>query len=119
MELFAGVQKPLIAMIHLPPLPGAANYDGRPVPEIATQAAVEARALAEAGFDGVMIQNTHDRPARIRVRPGTVAAMAAIAATIRAAVSIELGINVHKNDAEAALAIATSSGARFVRIKVL
>lgn len=119
MAAFPGVDKPLVAMIHLPPLPGAANYDGRPVPEIARQAAAEARMLADAGFDGLMIQNTHDRPARVRVRPGTVAAMAGIAATIRTQVPIELGVNVHKNDAEAALAVAVSSGASFVRIKVL
>lgn len=119
MSAFSGVDTPLVAMIHLPPLPGAANYDGRSVPEIARQAAAEARQLADAGFDGVMLQNTHDRPARIRVRPGTVAAMSAIATTVRAATRIELGINVHKNDAEAALAIATSSDASFVRVKVL
>ncbi len=119
MAAFSGVDKPLVAMIHLPPLPGAANYDGRPVLEIARQAAGEARQLADAGFDGVMLQNTHDRPARVRARAGSIAAMTAIATTVRAAVPIELGINVHKNDAEAALAIAVSSAASFVRIKVL
>lgn len=115
----AGVERPLIAMIHLPPLPGAANYDGRPVMDIATDAASEASLLAGAGFDGVMIQNTHDRPSRVRVPAGTVAAMAAIASRIAGQADIPLGINVHKNDAEAALAIATASGASFVRIKVL
>lgn len=119
MPAFQGVDKPLVAMIHLPALPGAANYDGRPVPEIARQAAVEARQLADAGFDGVMLQNTHDRPARLRVRAGTIAAMSAIAVSVRAAASIELGINVHKNDAEAALAVAVGSAASFVRVKVL
>jgi membrane complex biogenesis BtpA family protein len=119
MPAFSGVDKPLVAMVHLPALPGAANYDGRPVPDIARQAAAEARQLADAGFDGVMLQNTHDRPARVRVRAGTIAAMSAIATTVRAAAPVELGINVHKNDAEAALAIAVSSEASFVRIKVL
>ena len=119
MPAFQGVDKPLVAMIHLPALPGAANYDGRPVPEIARQAAIEARQLADAGFDGVMLQNTHDRPARLRVRAGTIAAMSAIAVSVRAAASIELGINVHKNDAEAALAVAVGSAASFVRVKVL
>jgi membrane complex biogenesis BtpA family protein len=119
MAALPGVAKPLVAMVHLPPLPGAANYEGRAVSEIARQAASEARQLAEAGFHGVMLQNTHDRPARIRARPGTIAAMSAIATTVRAATPIELGINVHKNDAEGALAIAVSSGASFVRVKVL
>jgi len=119
MAAFSGVGRPLVAMVHLPPLPGAANYDGRPIPDIARQAAGEARQLADAGFDGVMLQNTHDRPARVHVRAGTIAAMSAIATAVRAAAPIELGINVHKNDAEAALAIAVSSEASFVRVKVL
>lgn len=119
MTAFSGLDKPLVAMVHLPPLPGAANYDGRPVPDIAQHAAAEARQLADAGFDGVMLQNTHDRPARVRARAGTIAAMSAIATTVRAAAGIDLGINVHKNDAEAALAIAVSSDAAFVRVKVL
>lgn len=116
---FVGVAKPLVAMIHLPPLPGAANYEGTAVREIARSSAAEARLLEEAGFDGVMLQNTHDRPARIRLPTGTVAALAAIASAVREAVAFEVGVNAHKNDAEAALAVATSSGASFVRIKVL
>jgi uncharacterized protein len=116
---FHRVPKPLVAMIHLPPLPGAANYDGRSVREIVVDARGEARMLRDAGFDAVMIQNTHDRPARIGASLGTVAAMAAVASAITNTVDIPLGINVHKNDAEAALAIAVSSGAVFVRIKVL
>jgi len=113
------MHKPLVAMISLPPLPGAANFDGRSVRDIAEQSRVEALALRDAGFDAVMLQNTHDRPARVRAPMGTVAAMSAIAAAITDAVDIPVGVNVHKNDAEAALAIATSSGASFVRIKVL
>lgn len=119
MSSLGSLAKPLVAMIHLPPLPGAANYDGRPVREIARIAADEARLLERAGFDAVMIQNTHDRPARVRLRTGTIAALAAVAATVRDAVSFEIGVNAHKNDAEAALAVAVSSGASFVRIKVL
>jgi membrane complex biogenesis BtpA family protein len=116
---FAGISKPLVGMIHLPPLPGAANYDGTPVREIARTAADEARLLGGEGFDGVMLQNTHDRPTRIKVRAGTTAALAAVASAVREVVQCDVGVNVHKNDAEAALAVAVSAGASFVRIKVL
>lgn len=119
MGAFQGIGKPLVAMIHLPPLPGAANYDGRSVRGMARIAADEARVLEGAGFDGVMIQNTHDRPARVSLPAGSTAALAAVAASVRDAVSFEVGVNAHKNDAEAALAVATSSEASFVRIKVL
>lgn len=119
MAAFPGISKPLVGMIHLPPLPGAANYDGTPVREIARIAADEARLLAGEGFDGVMVQNTHDRPTRIKVRAGTTAALSAVTSAVRDAAPCEVGINVHKNDAEAALAVAVSAGASFVRIKVL
>ncbi len=119
MGALEGIGKPLVAMIHLPPLPGAANYDGRPVRDIARLAAEEARLLEGAGFDGVMLQNTHDRPARVRLPAGSVAALAAVATTVRDAVSFDVGVNAHKNDAEAALAVAASCGASFVRVKVL
>lgn len=119
MRALDGIDKPLVAMIHLPPLPGAANYDGRPVREMARNAADEALLLERAGFDAVMIQNTHDRPARVGLPPGTVAALAAVTTSVRDAVGFDIGVNAHKNDAEAALAVATSCGASFVRIKVL
>ncbi len=119
MKAFDGVDKPLVAMIHLPPLPGAANYDGRSVRDMARMAADEARLLEGAGFDGVMIQNTHDRPARVSLPAGSTAALAAVTTSVRDAVSFEVGVNAHKNDAEAALAVAASCAASFVRIKVL
>jgi uncharacterized protein len=118
-QLFALTAKPLVAMIHLPPLPGAANYDGRPVSRIASAALEQARLLESAGFDGVMLQNTHDRPSRLTVPTASVASMAAIAALVREGCTCEIGINVHKNDAEGAIAVAGACGARFVRIKVL
>ncbi len=119
MAAFEGIDKPLVAMIHLAPLPGAANYDGRSVREMARLAADEARLLEEAGFDGVMIQNTHDRPARVSLPAGSTAALAAVTASVRDAVAFDVGVNAHKNDAEAALAVAASCEASFVRIKVL
>lgn len=119
MAAFDAIDKPLVAMIHLPPLPGAANYDGRKVREIARVAADEARILEGAGFDGVMIQNTHDRPARVTLPVGSTAALTAVTTSVRDAVSFEVGVNAHKNDAEAALAVAASCDASFVRIKVL
>lgn len=119
MPALVGILKPLVAMIHLPPLPGAANYDGTPVREMARHAAAEARLLEGAGFDGLMIQNTHDRPPRVHLPTGSTAAMAAITSAVREAVDFDIGVNAHKNDAEAALAVAVSTGASFVRIKVL
>jgi membrane complex biogenesis BtpA family protein len=106
-------------MIHLPPLPGAANYDGKPVRDLRERAVAEAKLLRDAGIRQVMVQNTHDRPSVPRVGPATVAAMTAVVAGVAEAFGGELGVNVHKNDAEAGLAVAHACGASFVRVKVL
>ena len=111
--------KLLVGMIHLPPLPGAANYDGQPVRDIRDAAVAEAGILAEAGFAHIMVQNTHDRPSVRSVAPATAAAMAAVASGIADSYGGALGINVHKNDAAVALSVAHACGASFVRIKVL
>src|SRR5258705_10331372 len=114
MGALSGIDKPLVAMVHLPPLPGAANYDGRPVSDIARQAAGEARTLAEAGFHGVMLQNTHDRPARLRARAGTIAAMGAIASAVAGPPPAGGGVKPPQNDPEAALPVPGPRGGRFV-----
>lgn len=111
-------QKPLIGMIHLSPLPGAATYDGRAIRAIIEAAVTDAGALQDGGFDGILIQNSNDHPPVVRVPPATVAAYAAIASAVTQAVDIPLGINVLKSDAAATIGIAKAVDARFVRLKV-
>lgn len=113
------LSKPLVAMIHLPPLPGAGNYEGTPVRAIIDRAVGEARLLCDAGFDALLVQNTHDRPSSIGAPAETLTAMAAIAQAVSGVVSCPLGINVHKNDGPGAVAVAHAVGAAFVRVKVL
>ena len=84
-------------------------------------AAVEdARTLVENGMDALLLENYGDAPFTPgRVEPATVAGLAVIASEIRRAVPhAPLGINVLKNDARAALAIACAVGARFIRVNV-
>src|SRR5262249_55808813 len=49
----------------------------------------------------------------------TVAAMTALACEVRRICSLPLGINVLRNDGQSALAIATASGASFIRVNIL
>jgi len=49
----------------------------------------------------------------------TVAALAVVAAAVRAAVSMPLGVNVLRNDALAALGICAGAGGSFLRVNVL
>lgn len=109
----------LIGVIHLRPLPGSPRFDGSPQGVI-DSAISDARVLAEAGFEGVIIENFGDAPFMPGpVSPVTTAVMTTCALSVRtAAPAVSLGINVLRNDAEAALAIAIGSGADFIRINV-
>jgi membrane complex biogenesis BtpA family protein len=109
----------LIGVIHLRPLPGSPRFEG----DLSAAAAAcgrDAGVLAEAGFDGVIVENYGDAPFEPgSVPPITVAAMTRCALAARvAAPTLPLGINVLRNDAEAALGIAVATGASFVRVNV-
>jgi len=79
----------------------------------------DAAELAEAGFDGVIVENYSDVPFfRGSVPAETVAAITVCTLAVAAEVSMPVGVNVLRNDALAALGIAAATGARFVRINV-
>ncbi len=106
-------------MVHLAALPGSPR--GRlSIREIAAQAAREAGALVEAGFDAVMIENMHDAPyVNGPHGPEVVSAMTAAGLAVRAAVGekVQLGVQVLSGGAREALAVALAIEARFVRVE--
>lgn len=109
----------LVGVVHLPALPGSPEA-GRSLGAIVEEAVASARVLEEHGFDLCMIENYGDVPFfRGRVPAVTVAAMARVACEVRRATKIPLGINVLRNDAESALAIALVAEASVVRVNVL
>jgi membrane complex biogenesis BtpA family protein len=83
-------------------------------------ALADAGALVEGGVDAVLVENFNDMPFTPgRVEPATVAAMSVVAAEVRRAQPrTPLGVNVLKNDARAALAVAAAVGAEFIRVNV-
>jgi hypothetical protein len=110
---------PIIGMLHAPPLPGAPGYAGDLA---ACRRCVldDLAALAEAGVDGVMLENFGDAPFHKSAAPrAAIANLTALACAVRSASDLPLGINVLRNDGRAALAIAQAVGARFIRVNVL
>lgn len=106
-------------MVHLGPLPGAPRFTGD-FDKVLEQAVEDALILGEAGFDALLVENYGDAPYFADDVPKvTVAAVARAVATVRAAVDLPLGVNVLRNDALAALAVAAATGADFVRVNVL
>lgn len=113
-----GAKRALIGTIHAQALPGTPASRMR-VEEIAKLAAEEAAIYAEAGFHGLILENTHDRPylKGAAIGPEIIAAMSIIGAEIRRASSLPLGVQVLAGANRAALAVAHACGARFVRVE--
>jgi len=113
---FAG-RRPVIGMVHLLPLPGSPR--ARCPEEVLRRALSDARALADGGVDGILVENFGDLPFAPRaVDPQVVSVMAVAATEVRRATGLPLGVNVLRNDARAALAVALAAEASFVRVNV-
>jgi uncharacterized protein len=118
LEGILGMSKAVIGMVHLEPLPGSPRWAGS-MEEVSRAALADARAWADGGADAILVENFGDVPfSPGRVDAACVAAMAAVAAQIRAAVTLPLGINALRSDALSALAVAAAVGARFIRVNV-
>ncbi len=116
---WSGVKVPVVGMLHVPPLPGSAGYrsDFEAIQQFVLQ---DALSLRDGGVDGLMLENFGDTPFfPDRVPAITVAAMTALAATVRQQIDLPLGINVLRNDGRSALAVAAVCGAAFIRVNVL
>ena len=111
--------KPIIGVVHLLPLIGSPQ-SAQPFREIRTRALSDAEMLIDNGIDGVIIENYGDAPFYPdRVEPHTVAALALIVGKIRERhPQTPIGLNVLRNDAKSAMAIATVTGANFIRVNV-
>lgn len=111
-------EKVLLGMVHLLPLPGSPRWGGslRAVLEAALE---DAKVLEAGGMDGCLVENYGDAPFTPGAAdPATVAAMAAVLTGLRQVTSLPRGVNVLKNDARAALAVAAATGATFIRVNI-
>ncbi|MBI1851347.1 MAG: BtpA/SgcQ family protein [Planctomycetes bacterium] len=116
-EVF-GSSKPIIGMVHLAALPGSPRWGGS-LQDVVRRAKADARVLRDEGADGILVENFGDVPFHPgAVPPETVASMAVVVGTLVGESKLPLGVNVLRNDARAAVAIAAATGARFVRINV-
>lgn len=83
------------------------------------RARADARALATGPVDAILVENYGDSPfCAGPVPPETVAALTAAVLAVREVAAVPVGVNVLRNDAAAALAIATATGCEFIRVNV-
>ena len=88
--------------------------------EITAQAISSAKIFEQCGYSAVIIENFGDAPFYPeKAPPETIAAMALVGQAIRQAVPVPLGINVLRNDAFGALALAKILSADFIRVNIL
>lgn len=109
--------KLVIGMVHALPLPGSCRFNNN-MDEIIAQALLDAKTLEKAGFDAVIVENMGDAPFSEKLNLAQVAALTTLATLVKANINIPVGIDAAFNDYEAALAIAKSSGAAFIRVPV-
>jgi membrane complex biogenesis BtpA family protein len=115
MQRLPDLKKPVIAMIHLLPLPGSSGYD--PVggmARIVEAAAQDIDALQAGGVDAVMFGNEGDRPYRTKAAPAGLAAMAAAIGALKPRLNVPFGVN-YLWDPLATVALAAATGAAFAR----
>jgi len=78
-SIFTGVQKPVIAMAHLPPLPGTPLYDRTAgVRGIVDAVKRDVHVLLEADVDAIMFCNEGDRPYQLKAGPEGAAVLARV-----------------------------------------
>ena len=113
-----GEGRTFIGVVHLPALPGSPGWAGS-MDCVLDRAEQEALALQGGGADGIIVENFGDAPFRIgRVDPETVAGMTLAVNRIRQVTTLPLGINMLRNDARSALAVAVGAQAHFIRVNV-
>ncbi len=109
---------PVIGVVHLLPLPTSPRWGGN-LKAVISRAEQEATALAAGGVDGIIVENFFDAPfAKNQVDPAVVSAMTLIVDRLKGMVTIPIGINVLRNDAHSAIAIATCVQTEFIRVNV-
>ncbi|MGD1896923.1 MAG: photosystem I biogenesis protein BtpA [Phormidesmis sp.] len=110
---------PAIGVVHLLPLPTSPRWQGD-LKAVIARAEQEATALAAGGVHGLIVENFFDAPfPKSQVDPVVVSAMTVVVQRLAQLVPLPIGVNVLRNDARSAIAIATCTGAKFIRVNVL
>ena len=115
LETLFGRPRPVIAMMHLLPLPGRPLYDSHGgMAAIVDSLRRDLDILQESGVDGLLFCNEGDRPYPLHTDRAPIAAMAAVIGELRPHIRLPYGVDLLW-DPMAALAVAQAVRASFVR----
>lgn len=108
------VEKPIIAMAHLPALPGTPRYDReKGVDHIVEWVSRDIDHLVAGGVDAIMFCNEDDRPYVFEAGIEQIATMASVISEIKP-MDVPFGVDFLW-DPMAAMAVAHATGGRFIR----
>lgn len=113
-QIFFPVTRPVIGVIHLPPLLGYAEFGG--MEATLALALKDLHSLQRGGVDGVIVENEYDHPHQFTVGPEIVASFTWVMQKVIEQATVPVGLEVLLNDWQASLAIAKACGAAFVRL---
>lgn len=114
-ETLFGVKKPIIAMLHLDPLPGDPRYRyGDCMERVVEHARADLRALQMGGVDGILVSNEFSLPYQRHMNFVTPAAMAYVVGQLRGELKVPFGVDCI-SDGEATIELAAAVDADFVR----
>ena len=110
-----GVEKPIIAMLHLDPLPGDPRWRyGDTMESVVQHALTDLKALQDGGVDGILISNEFSLPYQRHMNFVTPAAMAYVVGRLREHIRVPFGVDCI-SDGEATIELAAAVSAAFVR----
>ncbi len=113
-SLFTGPGKVIIAMAHVPALPGTPMYDPQAgIHGVTDVVQREVDILLDAGVDAILFCNENDRPYELTATLASAAVMTRVVADARPT-SIPFGVDFLW-DPHCALAVALATGADFIR----
>jgi len=113
-ELFS-VKKPIIAMLHLDPLPGDPRFKYQDsMKTVLAHARADLQALQEGGVDGILVSNEFSLPYQRKMDYVTPAAMAYIIGALKSEIKVPFGVDCI-SDGLATLELAAAVDAKFVR----
>lgn len=110
-----GSKKPIIAMCHMPPLPGDSKFDlNKGINYIVDQLKTSINILQDNGADALLFSNEFSMPYLLDAEMITVASMARIIGELLSEIKIPFGID-YMYDTKAAVDLASATEASFIR----
>ena len=114
-EKMFGVKKPIIAMLHIDPLPGDPLYKSEnDMDKVVEHAREDLHALQDGGVDGIIFSNEFSLPYQRNMDMVTPAAMAYVIGNLRSEIKVPYGVDAI-SDGRACLELAAAVKAQFVR----